>query len=279
MYVILKIHKTNKEKILGGYIMFNIGLSSCGKAVNEQLFQQYKDADIKCMELSIKPDSIDYTETKAIAEKYGITLWSLHLPFTPFHVIDISNPDLAEYSVEYFKNIIKNALPLGVKIFVIHPSGEPIDNSQRQIRLDCAKQSLKKLGAFAEENGVTIAVEDLPRTCLGRNSTEILELISVHPNLRVCFDTNHLLGENLEDFIKNVGNKIVTTHVSDYDFIDERHWLPLEGKVDWQKVISSLKEVGYNGPWLYEIGFKYRDRVLTTHDFYENAHKLFELKK
>ena len=244
--------------------MFNIGLSSCGKAVNEQLFQQYKDADIKCMELSIKPDSIDYTETKAIAEKYGITLWSLHLPFTPFHVIDISNPDLAEYSVEYFKNIIKNALPLGVKIFVIHPSGEPIDNSQRQIRLDCAKQSLKKLGAFAEENGVTI---------------EILELISVHPNLRVCFDTNHLLGENLEDFIKNVGNKIVTTHVSDYDFIDERHWLPLEGKVDWQKVISSLKEVGYNGPWLYEIGFKYRDRVLTTHDFYENAHKLFELKK
>ena len=259
--------------------MFNVGLSSCGKSVNEQLFQQYKDAGIKCMELSIKPDSIDYAETKSLAEKYGITLWSLHLPFTPFSTIDISNPDLAEYSIEYFKGIIKNALPLGVKIFVIHPSGEPIADEQRQIRLDCAKQSLRKLGAFAEENGVTIAVEDLPRTCLGRNSAEILDLVSIHPNLRVCFDTNHLLGEGLEDFIKNVGDKIITTHVSDYDFIDERHWLPLEGKIDWQNVIATLKDVGYNGPWLYEIGFKYRDRVLTTQDFSDNANKLFELKK
>ena len=183
------------------------------------------------------------------------------------------------YSKEYFKCIIKNALPLGVKIFVIHPSGEPIADEQRQIRLDCAKQSLRKLGAFAEENGVTIAVEDLPRTCLGRNSAEILDLVSIHPNLRVCFDTNHLLGEGLEDFIKNVGDKIITTHVSDYDFIDERHWLPLEGKIDWQNVIATLKNVGYNGPWLYEIGFKYRDRVLTTQDFSDNANKLFELKK
>ena len=257
--------------------MFKVGLSSCGKAVNEDLFKQYSDAKIEYMELSIRPDSIDYESTKALAEKYGVKLWSFHLPFTPFSTIDISNPDLAEYSVEYFKGIIKNALPLGVKIFVIHPSGEPIADEQRPIRLDTAKQSLAKLGAFAEETGVTIAVEDLPRTCLGRNSAEILDLISVHPNLRVCFDTNHLLGENIEEFIKNVGDKIITTHVSDYDFIDERHWLPLEGKVDWKNLIASLKAVGYNGPWLYEIGFKYRDRVLNTHDFFENAHKLFKL--
>ena len=257
--------------------MFNIGLSTCGKPINEQLFQQYKDAGIKCMEVTCNPDALNYELTKSLAEKYGITLWSFHLPFMPFNEIDISNPSLAEYTVEYFKSIIKKALILGVKIFVIHPSGEPIDDTQRQTRLNCAKESLKKLGEFAEENGVIIAVEDLPRTCLGRNSDEILNLISVHKNLRVCFDTNHLLNEDIETFIERVGNKIITTHISDYDFIDERHWLPGEGKVNWQKLIAALKKTGYDGPWMYEIVFKYRDRILTTHDFSENAQKLFNL--
>ncbi len=231
------------------------------------------------MEVTCKPDTLNYELTKSLAEKYGIILWSFHLPFVPFHEIDISNPALADHTVEYFKGIIKKALILGVKIFVIHPSGEPIDDAQRQIRLTCAQKSLKKLGAFAEENGIIIAVEDLPRTCLGRNSGEILDLVSVHPNLRVCFDTNHLLNEDIETFIERVGDKIVTTHISDYDFIDERHWLPGEGKVDWQKLIAALKKTGYDGPWLYEIVFKYRDRILTTYDFSENAQKLFNLEK
>ena len=48
----------------------------------------------------------------------------------------------------------------------------------------------------AQQLGQVIAVEDLPRTCLGRESSEMLELISVNDKLRVCFDTNHLLQKD-----------------------------------------------------------------------------------
>ena len=79
-------------------------------------------------------------------------------------------------------------------------------------------------------------------------------IMKANDKLRVCYDTNHLLGEAPLDFIKKIGPKIITLHVSDYDFINERHWLPGEGDNDWQAVYSALSDVGYNGVWMYEVG-------------------------
>ena len=165
-------------------------------------------------------------------------------------------------------------------MFIIHPSGEPIDESDRPTRMATAKASLKKLAEYGDTVGAVFAVEDLPRTCLGNSSAEILELISVHGSLRVCFDTNHLLGEDNISFVEKVATKIITTHVSDYDFVDEKHWLPGEGGIDWHSLYTALKNNGYDGPWLYEIGFKSpstlkRTRELTCRDIADNATGIF----
>jgi sugar phosphate isomerase/epimerase len=90
----------------------------------------------------------------------------------------------------------------------------------------------------------------------------------------VAYDTNHLLIQDNVEFIEAVGGRIITLHVSDYDFIDERHAMPLEGKNDWKAIISALEEAGYNGPWLYEISSKgkYEPR-----DLKENHIKLSQL--
>jgi len=235
-----------------------LALSTSGKNINRQTFEAYKNAGIEAMEISEGSqgcsDAIDFSMIKALADEYGITLWSFHLPFLPFEKIDISQPDLADYTVEYFSSLIDKATNIGIKTFVLHPSGEPIADSDRPMRLECAKKSLFALAEYAKSKDALIAVEDLPRTCLGRNSSDILSLISAHPNLRVCFDTNHLLNEDIFHFVSAVGNKIITTHVSDYDFINERHWLPGEGQIDWLALRNALKNVGYDGYWLYELG-------------------------
>lgn len=128
-----------------------------------------------------------------------------------------------------------------------------------------------------------LAVEDLPRTCLGNTADEIAELISGNSKLRVCLDTNHLLHESNIDFIKKLGSKIITLHVSDYDYENERHWLPGEGKIDWNGVLDALSAVNYNGVWMYEISYECpntikRPRDLTPDDFVRNAKELFERK-
>ena len=262
--------------------MYKLALSSCGKEIGDELFKSYRAAGIKAIEISVDKeecDKFDFTAALNLSQKYGIELWSFHLPFCPFSEIDISISELKAHTVEYFKSLIKKGADVGIKTFVIHPSGEPIKDSDRKLRLETAKESLKELAQFAKKLGVIIAVEDLPRTCLGRNSDEILELLSADDSLRVCLDTNHLLSESLPHFIKAVGKKIITTHVSDYDFVDEKHWLPFEGKIDWAETVNSLENIGYNGVWLYELGFTApktmpRERNLTCEDFRANAEKI-----
>jgi sugar phosphate isomerase/epimerase len=146
--------------------------------------------------------------------------------------------------------------------------------------MECAKKSLVLIAEHLKSKNAVLAVEDLPRTCLGRNSSDILELCSAHPDLRACFDTNHLLGEDITEFIRKTGHLYVTTHVSDYDFINERHWLCGEGKIDWLSLKKELENVGYDGPWLYEISLNGseptidRDRRLTYSDFAENYRQI-----
>ena len=263
--------------------MFELGLSTPGY-VNEQLFIECKETGIKHLEISVdkwKSEQLDFSQLKAWSEKYNVNLWSFHLPFWPFDEIDISSEELAEKSVNYLSEFIKKGSEIGINKYVIHASGEPIAEEDRKSRMECAKKSLYTLAELAKEYGSVVLVEDLPRTCLGRNSNDMMELLSAHPDLRACFDTNHLLDEDIVEFIHVLGDKIVSTHISDYDFNNERHWLPGEGDINWQELIKALKDVNYQGIWLYEINFGCpstikRDRDLTCKDFADNISQLAE---
>ena len=41
-----------------------------------------------------------------------------------------------------------------------------------------------------------------------------------------------------------------------FDGVDERHWMPGKGIVDWNDVIAALVEVGYEGPFTFELSTK-----------------------
>lgn len=264
-----------------GSVMYRIGLST--RTPTRDAFCAYREAGITLAEISLPGElypTFDYRAAKAAADEYGVELWSFHLPFV-FELYDISKRELSESAVKQLSEMIARAADIGISRMVIHPSGEPIEETERKDRMERSRQSLARLAECATKNGCVLAVENLPRTCLGRDSREIAELISVDDSLRVCFDTNHLLAkESAADFIRRIGDRIITTHVSDYDFLNERHWLPGEGKQDFISVLNALEDVGYNGAWLYELGFEApvsirRPRMLCCADFVQNAHTLF----
>ena len=269
--------------------MFKVGLSSCGNPLNEELFRAYAEAGITEMEISPKAedcDTLDIAPAVQYAKTYGVHLWSFHLPFHPFTRLNPASLDenVRKFTVDYFVKLIRKNAAFGIDKFVVHASGEPIRPEDRETSMQNAMRSLKEMAEQAAREGVTIAVEDLPRTCLGNCSDDMKRLLSADSRLRMCFDTNHLLGEDLTEFVKKTGDKIITTHVSDYDFINERHWLPGEGKIDWQSLIKTLNEVNYQGTWMYEIGFAcpktiFRDRDLNCQDFTRNAQELFAGKQ
>lgn len=267
--------------------MLEIGLSTYGFEFTDENFKALKDAGIKHIEISrgwLEFPNIDFAEIKRLADKYGINLWSLHLPFAGTCELDISslNEEIRQKTVSWWCENIEKGAKIGVKLFVVHPSSEPVseDPKIRPKNIAAAQKSLKELADFAAKFDAVIAVEDLPRTCLGRNAEEIAELISADERLMVCLDTNHMLIDSNLNLIEKLGKKIATLHVSDYDFIDERHWLPGEGKVDWQAVYNAIINCGYKGVWLYEINLKTPDnlnrgRDLSFKDFVDNANQIF----
>lgn len=269
--------------------MYPIGLSSCGKPVTEELFSHYQKAGLTAIELSLnleEYDTLPYDRVAAWAKKYEVQLWSLHLPFYPFDVLNISslNRSLQRATIARLSEIIKRGAAVGIQKFIVHPSGEPIADEEREERLMTAQESLYTLADVAAKGNGILAVENLPRTCLGKNAAEIIRLTEIDPRLGVCFDTNHLLGEEAVSFIHRLGPKIVSTHISDYDFVDERHWLPGEGRLNWTAIVQALSAIDYRGVWMYELGFQApktitRSRDLTCEDFVTNANEIFARKK
>lgn len=222
---------------------------------NDKIMSAMSEAGIKLMELSTDYNTyftkINFNDVKISADKYGIELRSVHLPFSV--TWDLSLPDdRADKTMECHMTLIPLAAEAGFKIAVVHPSSEPIKDEERPARLVKSKANLTKLAEYAKSYGMKLAVEDLPRTCLGNCSDDMLYLLADNPDLYVCFDLNHSLKQDNTSFINALTGHIITLHVSDYDFIDERHQLPLTGKNDWKSIISALENSGYNGAWLYE---------------------------
>ena len=227
-----------------------------------EFLKEIKGYSIDGIELSVNEwecHEIDWSGLKANAERASIALLSYHLPFGDKTDISRLDREGREKAVDIDKSLIKRATDIGIKRFIVHPSYEPIADDERALRLENARLSLKELAEYADTLGAVICVEDLPRSCLGHDVKEMLELLSADDRLRVCFDVNHLLtvyGCTHSDFINAMGDKIVTCHMSDYDFVDEKHYFCGNGDINWDELIGLLEGVGYCGPFLYEGGFK-----------------------
>lgn len=266
---------------------WKFGMSSCSTGnLSEETFRAYAENGVELMEVSPRTEdykTLDWAQTMRFSREYSVPIWSFHLAFAPFETNDISSCDrtLRASSVEFQSEHIKRAADFGVSLFVIHPSAEPITDAERPERLKASMDSLNKLSEVAARVGGTLAVEDLPRTCLGNTIAEMQVLLTAHEKLRACLDTNHLLSDYNVDFVKAIGKKIATLHVSDYDYRNERHWMPYEGKVNWADLVTELEKADYSGPLMYEIGLASpesirRGRNLTFADFAENYKALVE---
>lgn len=188
-----------------------------------------------------------------MAHLAGLKVWSCHLPFSLKMDISVLDDSARMANVAYLSRMIAICGELGARRLVLHPSYEPIADEEREQRIRNSIASIGILRKEAARIGAELCIENLPRTCLGRNSGELMRIVGPYPDVKICFDTNHLLSEDLLHFVEACGDRIATIHVSDYDGVDERHWLPGKGKVDWPALYKALMDAGYKGVFMYEL--------------------------
>lgn len=191
-------------------------------------------------------------DMKAKIDSAGIKVWSIHLPFSRTLDISVLDEKKRKENVDFMAEMIEQCAQFQPKCLVLHPSSEPIDDSIRAQRIANASRSIAYLKKYADQIGAQLCIENLPRTCLGNTPEELWEIIKDIPDVKVCFDTNHYTKGTTEHFVETIGERIGTIHASDFDFVNECHWLPTQGDIKWGKLMHALEGVGYEGVFMYE---------------------------
>lgn len=193
-------------------------------------------------------------ETQAIIREAGLRLRTVHLPFGTYW--NAASPDhyIREAVIRGQIRLMQESARWGATHVVLHGSCGPVTEEERKIWIGFCNESLHKLSQAAKEFGITILLENLPRGSVVNGSEMLVRATEDCTLTGVCFDVNHLFLESHEDFIRRVGKHIGSTHLSDYDGVDERHWIPGRGVVPWKQVYTLLEEIHYKGPYLFEVG-------------------------
>ena len=253
-------------------------------------FDEFARAGVACVEISPPGREIGafpYDDCARWARNAGVDVRSFHLPFYTDETVDPASLDagIRRRTAEIQARCIRVAASMGARFAVVHACLEPVEDADRAARLDASRESVAALAAVGADEGVTVCVENLPRSCLGNTAEELLSIVAADPRLRICFDVNHLLRETHADFLRAAGPLVATLHVSDYDFVNERHWFPGEGKIDWAALADGLDAIGYADAFTYELSFRgnpatvSRSRDLVAADFVRNAREIEERRR
>jgi D-psicose/D-tagatose/L-ribulose 3-epimerase len=113
-----------------------------------------------------------------------------------------------------------------------------------------AVESMRQVGPYAEEMGVTAAVEYLNRfeMYFVNIAADLKRLVAEvdHPRIRMMFDTFHANIEEKDTYkaCKGCGKFLAHVHISESD-----RGVPGTGQVDWSGAFKAVKELKYSG-WL-----------------------------
>jgi D-psicose/D-tagatose/L-ribulose 3-epimerase len=173
---------------------------------------------------------------------------------------NVASPDAAvrDNDIRLLRAHMALAARLGVKTVVIHPGkGEGITSRAERARSRaCNVEVFRRLGDEAAAAGMRIGLENMMRRGFA-SPHEMLDLLEAidHPAVAFTLDTSHAhaAGFNLPEYVKEMGTRLIATHISDNDGSVDQHRVPGSGTIAWGPFMAALRETGYDGLFNLEI--------------------------
>ncbi len=197
-------------------------------------------------------------QLKILAETMGIEFSQSHLEF--YNVCD-RDIEGREWKEELVRRGIIASGRLGVRWAVLH-TGSVYDHmnysyaKSKAANLEYLKPHLEQ----AEQAGIGLAVENVPDKEMRRFSGSAEELIDLvdtanQKNLGICWDFGHahLAGVEQPYWLCQIGNRLKAVHVADNNGDWDEHLAPFYGTIDWVSIMKTLKQIGYQNDFTYEI--------------------------
>lgn len=202
---------------------------------------------------------------RLVCEK-GLLLENIHVPFNNSDALWSEQESVRNAIVQSHIAWLYDCAQFGIPRMVMHLNdgvNPPAPNRQ-------GLKSMGKLVQVAEKLQITIAIENT------RRSDYISYVLrSIQSNyLGFCFDSSHHRLTNKENYqlLKDYGDRLVATHISDNDGIEDRHWLPGNGIIDWAEV-SRYFPKAYDGCLTLEVCPTVEERKASPQEFLKEAYQ------
>lgn len=203
-----------------------------------------------------------FARVKANADSAGINIWSIHMPYGDDCDPAALDEKVRRQSEKKYRDYIRAVAVLEPEYILFHPSAPRMSAGHRKGHMRQAVKTILALEKDVAAIGASIVVENLrgphlmrpdgTERGLGRTVDEMVELMDALPaTVYAAVDLNHI--EHPERLIRALGSRVRSLHVCDSDQSRDCHFLPGRGTNDWPEIIAALYEIGYRGPWLYEI--------------------------
>ena len=108
--------------------------------------------------------------------------------------------------------------------------------------------------------GIRLACENLQHKGVPRplcRMEDLRRVVDEYPeSVGICLDTGHANNNGLDpaDEARIAGERLIALHLQDTDALEDRHWPPGLGNINWRRVGAALTEIGFDGAWTFEVG-------------------------
>lgn len=189
-----------------------------------------------------------------IAEDGGIELASAVGSGEPRPDIMSNDWDTRSQSMDQIKSILETVASFGIDNWLLVP-GRVSEECHYDDAYFNAVTSLRKLAPFAEDIGVTIAVEHVWNRFLLSPMEWARFLTDINSDrVGLFFDTGNMVIQSYpEQWVKIVGDGVKKVHFKDFQR-QGFEWTPLlEGDVDFAACMVELRKIGYDDALLSEV--------------------------
>lgn len=169
--------------------------------------------------------------------------------------------------VERYKKNIKECKENDITMVVMHL----VSGKKAPMYGELGLNRIRKIVEYAKELDVKVAFEN---TKIKGYLEYVLENIK-DDNVGICFDAGHYHVHFNDEFnFEFFKDRIFAVHLHDNDKTDDLHLLPFDGTINWESVITKLKESNYTGPVTLELCYRYEYLKKSPEEFYKRGYEI-----
>ena len=203
------------------------------------------------------------------AREQGLNIIFAHLGYKNINDLWEENNSNGDVLVENYKKDIAVCKKNNIPMVIMHLTSKKVAPMYNEVGLN----RIREIVDYAKQLGVKVAFEN---TKIKGYLEYVIQNID-NENVGICYDAGHCHVHFDDEFPYEVfENRVFAVHLHDNDKSDDLHLLPFDGTIDWQNVITKLKDCKYDGPVTLEVCYRYDYLNLSIEDFYKKVYAIGE---